>query len=79
MMLRCHAASPITFERPELNIVLIRSWIDPVLQKRLPRSPAQLHGLTFYVEDPEQAEVRLDGRLIETLTRNGPIEPGVHR
>jgi hypothetical protein len=63
-------------ERPVSNIVLIRSWMDPVLHKRLPRAPAQLHGLTFYVEDPEQAEVRLDGRPLGTLTRNGPDQTG---
>jgi hypothetical protein len=56
----------------------IPSWRDPVLNKMLPRSPSQLFGLTFYVEDPLRAEVRLDGRLVEHLVRNKRDETGRH-
>ena len=58
------------------NTAKIASWHDPVLNKRLPRSPAQLYGLTFYVDDPARARVLLDGRPIQLLARNGRDETG---
>jgi len=54
----------------EANTVEIASWRDTVLDKMMPRSPAQLYGLTFYVEDPASARVLLDGRPIPLLARN---------
>lgn len=62
--------------RPDANTAHIRSWTDPVLQKTLPRSPAQLYGLTFYVENAWKAQVRLDGRPIHRLIRNPADETG---
>lgn len=58
------------------NTVQISSWFDHVLGKKMPRSPAQLYGLTFYVRDQSKAEVYLDGRPIEYLVRNNRDETG---
>lgn len=63
-------------ERPDANTVHIRSWVDPALGKTLPRSQGQLYGLTFYVNDPGRADVRLDGKRVETLVRNPRDETG---
>ena len=63
-------------ERPDPDTVWLRSWFDPVLGKTMPRSKAQLYGLTFYVYDPARAEIRLDGEKIETIVTNGPDEAG---
>jgi len=62
--------------RPDGNTVSITSWLDPCLGKRLPRSKGQLYGLTFYVDDPARAEVRLDGERLETIVVNGADETG---
>lgn len=62
--------------RPCFDTIEIESWTDEVLGKQLPRSPGQLYGLTFYVEDPSAAQVRLDGERLETLFRNPPDETG---
>ncbi|MDQ2860473.1 MAG: hypothetical protein M3T55_07065 [Pseudomonadota bacterium] len=62
--------------RPDANSVMITSWLDACLGKMLPRSKSQLYGLTFYVDDPARAEVRLDGERLETLVVNGPDETG---
>lgn len=48
----------------------IKSWRDPILNKILPVSPAQLYGVTFYVDDAAAANVRLDGKIIEAVARN---------
>lgn len=61
---------------PNADTVEISSWHDPVLNKILPRSPAQLYGLTFYVDDAARAAVLLDGRPIELLSRNAPDQTG---
>ncbi|MBA3811053.1 MAG: hypothetical protein H0X27_05295 [Caulobacteraceae bacterium] len=58
------------------DTVHIRSWMDFTLGKTLPRSPAQLHGLTFHVHDPWKAEVYLDDRRIERVVRNRADESG---
>jgi hypothetical protein len=58
------------------DIVRISSWVDPVLQCRLPHSASQLYGLTFYVDDADLAEVFLDGRSIECVIRNPRDETG---
>lgn len=60
----------------DANTVEISSWHDPVLNKTLPRSPAQLYGLTFYVDDPARARVLLDDRPIWLLARNARDETG---
>ena len=60
----------------DANTVRIASWHDPVLNKTLPRSPAQLYGLTFYVADPARAKVLLDGEPIRLLARNEADETG---
>jgi hypothetical protein len=54
----------------------IRSWRDPALGKTLPCSPAQLYGVTFYVDDAATATVRLDGQVLETISRNPADETG---
>ncbi len=56
--------------------IAIHSWTDECLGKTLPRSAAQLYGLTLYVDDPALAEVTLDGVPIEHLYRNPPDETG---
>ena len=58
------------------NVVDIASWQDETLDRRLPLSPAQLYGLTLYVDDPWNAAVRLDGTPLPHLTRNPPDETG---
>jgi hypothetical protein len=63
-------------ERPDANHVRIKSWFDNVLKKRMPRGPTQLYGLTFYVDEPQNAEVWLDDRRIDTITRNPADETG---
>ncbi len=60
----------------DANTVEIASWRDPVLDKMLPRSPAQLYGLTFYVDDPSRAKLLLDGRPVRMLARNPADETG---
>jgi hypothetical protein len=62
-------------ERKGGDTILIRSWFDPVIEKTLPRSPAQLYGLTFYVDDPKRATVAVDDRPV-LLFRNRPDETG---
>ena len=62
--------------RPDPDTVLVTSWRDEALGKTLPRSPGQLYGLTFYVDDTAKAQVRLDGERLETLYRNRPDETG---
>src|SRR5476649_1191267 len=54
----------------------ISSWADAVLGQTLPCSPAQLYGVTFYVRDAGTAGVSLNGRRIETLSRNPADETG---
>lgn len=61
-------------ERPDGDTIVIRSWVDAVLGKRLPRSAAQLYGLTFYVGSAAKAKVVLDGRPIKLLVRNARDE-----
>ena len=62
--------------RRTANHIAIASWHDDVLTKTLPRSPGQLYGLIFYVDEPAEAKVELDGEAIETLFRNRPDETG---
>lgn len=62
--------------RTGANSIDIESWRDPVLDKSLPRSVSQLYGVTLYVDDPSQAEVRLDGKRIDRLIRNGVDDTG---
>ena len=50
--------------------IRLRSWDDPVLGKRLPRTPSQLYGLTFYVPDEATALVTLDGQAMNQVVRN---------
>jgi hypothetical protein len=63
-------------QRDGADTIRIVPWFDPVLQKTLPCSAAQLYGLTFYVEDVSTAAVFLDGRPVESLVRNPPDETG---
>ncbi len=58
------------------NTIFIESWFDPVLKKRLPVSPNQLHGVTLYVKRGSDARVFLDGKEFATLVRNRPDETG---
>jgi hypothetical protein len=62
--------------RPAPQTIAITSWMDACLGKAMPRSAAQLYGLTFYVDDPAKAVVLLDGAPIEHLFRNPPDETG---
>jgi hypothetical protein len=62
--------------RPDGNTAEITSWDDAVLGQRLPVSPSQLHGLTFYVDDRSAGRVRLDGKEIAELVRNPADETG---
>lgn len=63
-------------DRPTTNSIHIDSWVDPVLGVVMPRSPAQLFGVTFYVDNPSEGEVILDGKKIESLVRNPPDGTG---
>jgi hypothetical protein len=36
-----------------------------------------LNGLTLYVSDPDRARVRLNGRPVHDLVRNGPDHKGL--
>jgi hypothetical protein len=62
--------------RRDADTIEIQSWRDEVLGKTLPRSPAQLYGVTFDVDDPSTAKVMLDGNEIELLYRNPPNGTG---
>ncbi|MGI9168818.1 MAG: hypothetical protein ACR2FH_01390 [Caulobacteraceae bacterium] len=64
------------FVERSANHVAITSWHDAVLDRVLPCSPAQLYGLTFFVEDSASATVSLNGRPLETLVRNPADETG---
>jgi hypothetical protein len=50
--------------------IRLKSWDDPVLRKRLPRTPSQLYGMTFYVPDEASASVTLDEQPIDHIVRN---------
>ena len=63
-------------ERADDNRIIIRSWRDHVLDKKLPVSANQLHGLTFYVKDRNKARVFLDDYELLDLTRNTRDETG---
>ena len=69
---------PQIAERAERDgdVVRIRSWHDPILDRTLPVAPSQLYGLTFYVEDASRARLLLDDEPIETLVRNPADETG---
>ncbi len=56
----------------------IDSWRDETLGRTLPISPAQLYGLTVHVDDAAVASLRLDGEIIETVSRNPADESGRH-
>ena len=71
-----HRSIPDHVTWKDANTIEITSWRDPVLDKTLPRSPAQLYGLTFYVDDPSRAKVRLDGQPVRALARNPADETG---
>ncbi|MGI8839923.1 MAG: hypothetical protein ACR2F8_03920 [Caulobacteraceae bacterium] len=62
--------------RRDGDLIDIDSWRDPALGRILPCSPAQLFGITFYVDDSAKACVRLDGRPIEALSRNSADATG---
>jgi hypothetical protein len=55
------------------NAVKIRSWVDPVLDRRIPdmsHGTQDLHGLTLYVKDSSRATVEVDGVKIHSFSRN---------
>ncbi|WP_375784452.1 carboxypeptidase-like regulatory domain-containing protein [Bradyrhizobium sp. Pha-3] len=59
--------------------VEITPWKDPVTHVTVPNLKAgtrDLHGLTLYVRDPEQASVDVGGKSVDTFTRNPPDETG---
>ena len=56
--------------------ICLRTQRDPHTGTEWPRSPAQLFGLTFYVDRPERAVVELDGRELACLGRNPADESG---
>ncbi len=63
----------------EGDVVRIKSWIDPVLGRRVPDAAAglrDLNGLTIYVGDPARAAVFLDDVPIASFTRNPPDRTG---
>ncbi|MDD5218202.1 MAG: hypothetical protein PHS88_08900, partial [Candidatus Omnitrophica bacterium] len=67
---------PEAIARPDENTVKVQSWHDPVLDMRLPQSPHQLYGVTFYVKDSATASVFLDQQPIRDLIRNEADETG---
>jgi hypothetical protein len=73
LMLR---ALPDHVQRTDPDTVVIERWHDPILDKRLPETPDQLHGITFYVADKERASVVVDGEPVEDLCRNRADETG---
>lgn len=54
----------------------IFSFKDPKTDKVWPQSPADLFGLTFYVDDPGRAEILLDGVPLRHVGTNLPDETG---
>jgi len=63
----------------EASRVEIESWVDPVLERRIPTPAAgvaELHGQTFYVRNPFAARVFLDAREITSFKRNPPDHTG---
>ncbi len=53
------------------------TWIDlRVRANERPLEPADLSGLTVYVQDPSRARLFVDGHEILTLMRNAPDETG---
>jgi len=61
------------------DIVRIKSWFDPVLERRVPDPKAglrDLNGLTVYVDDSVRASVRLDEMPVTSFTRNPPDRTG---
>ncbi len=61
--------------RPAPDTIDIASWHDDRLGLSLPLSPAQLYGVTLYVEDAARANVRLDGQSL-LLARNPADDTG---
>jgi len=62
--------------RPDGNTIQITSWNDATIGRMLPLCPAQLYGVTFYVDDPRKAAVFLDGSPVTTLIHNDPDQTG---
>jgi len=61
------------------DTIRIRSWFDPVLERRVPDATAglrDLNGLTIYVDDPARTAVFLDDAPIASFTRNPPDRTG---
>lgn len=58
------------------NTIRIEPWYDPILQKNLPISLNQLHGITFYVEDSALAKVCVGDEEAVHLLRNPADETG---
>jgi len=58
---------------PDTSAVDISSFMDKVLQEKLPDPNAgtrDLHGITIYVPNADRATVSLDGKPITSFTRN---------
>ncbi|MVT68377.1 hypothetical protein GPL21_25095 [Bradyrhizobium pachyrhizi] len=58
---------------PETSAVAISSFVDQVLQEKLPdpnSGTRDLHGITIYVPSSDRATVSLDGKPITSFTRN---------
>lgn len=58
---------------PDTSAVDISSFVDKVLQEKLPDPNAgtrDLHGITIYVPNVDRATVSIDGKPITSFTRN---------
>ena len=58
---------------PDTSAVDISSFVDKVLQEKLPDPNAgtrDLHGITIYVPNVDRAAVSIDGKPITSFTRN---------
>ena len=72
-----HAAQHVTTEH---SAVRITSWHDDALTVDVPDLPRfgtkLLHGLTIYVDHAQNASINVDGRPIDSFSRNPPDETG---
>jgi len=55
---------------PEEGCIRVSRWHDEVLDRELPVSQQQLHGVTFYVSDRDRARVFLGDEEVRLLQRN---------
>jgi len=66
----------VSMKRRGENEIAVLPWKDPFTGRILGKMPAELYGQTFYVDEAERADVKLNGAVIEEVIRNRADETG---